>query len=83
MRPKHARFTDEEIINIRNLWRNGASYNMIAKELGLDPKRKKTHIQRIVIGELYADVPGAATADERRERYGAQGPRPVWRGGAW
>jgi hypothetical protein len=60
------RFTDNQVIEMRRMWRAGASWAEVGAPFGIDDKKA----QKIGTGIGYADVPEAITPAERRARYG-------------
>ena len=52
--PKHARFTDMEIINMRTRWSCGESQSSIARSYGV----RQSHVQSIVTMRTYRTVKG-------------------------
>jgi hypothetical protein len=60
------RFTDDQVVEMRRMWRSGASWVSVGAKFGIDAKKA----QKIGTGIGYADVPEAITPAERRTRYG-------------
>jgi hypothetical protein len=60
------RFTDDQVVEMRRMWRDGASWADIGVRAGLT----RTRAMEIGTGYLYANVPEAITPAERRARYG-------------
>lgn len=60
------RFTDAEVIEMRRRYAEGESLNAIARSQ--TPPMQATHVQKIVSGYMYKEVPGCLTSRERKTR---------------
>jgi hypothetical protein len=73
-------FHDCEVVAMRGAWRDGATYVALAAHYEVHPFT----MLRIVQGITYAEVPGAVTANERRDRKRiSPRVRQQTNGGAW
>lgn len=70
-RTRKRRWTDDQVVGMRAMWRGGATYPEIIKVYG----GREGIVAKAVCGATYTDVPGGVTEAERRRRYGKRGRR--------